>query len=118
MMRMMLRIILLLTSAALPLFGSANDLSYTIISQAYFRSLLLPDDAVDENQQPESLVTYIKNALIDRDPSQLSFDAFNAENLFKMGRTSSVLLGEQSSIMSRRFKLGYVEPAFPETRSA
>lgn len=116
MMRMMLRIILLLTSAALPLFGSANDLSYTIISQAYFRSLLLPDDAVDENQQPESLVTYIKNALIDRDPSQLSFDAFNAENLFKMGRTSSVLLGEQSSIMSRRFKLGYVEPAFPENK--
>ena len=87
MMRMMLRIILLLTSAALPLFGSANDSSYTIISQAYFRSLLLPDDAVDKNQQPESLVTYIKNALIDRDPSQLSFDAFNDENLFKMGRT-------------------------------
>ena len=116
MMRMMLRIILLLASAVLPLFGFANDLSYTIISQAYFRSLLLPDDAVDENQQPESLVTYIKNALIDRDPSQLSFDVFNAENLFKMGRTSSVLLGEQSSIMGRRFSLGYVEPKFPENK--
>ena len=55
---MILRIILLLASAVLPLFGFANDLSYTIISQAYFRSLLLPDDAVDENQQPESLVTH------------------------------------------------------------
>ena len=90
-----------------------SDAQYRFSSQAFLYQLLLPDDAVDSNGDPESFVTYVQNALIDRDPSNLIYNYYDSFNLFQMGQNSSLVRTQRGGYLAGRFFQGYVEPSFP-----
>lgn len=91
-----------------------SDAQYRFSSQAFLYKLLLPDDAVDSNGDPESFVTYVQNALIDRDPSNLTFNNYDSFNLFQMGQYSQSMRTTRGGYLADRFFQGYVAPSFPD----
>ncbi|MAV29071.1 MAG: hypothetical protein CMF43_04630 [Legionellales bacterium] len=91
-----------------------SNAQYRFSSQAFLYQLLLPDDAVDSNGDPESFVTYVRNALIDRDPSNLTYNYYDGYNLFQMGQYSKLLRTTRGGYLAGRFFQGYVSPSFPD----
>ena len=87
------------------IYADSNAL-YRFSSQAFLYQLLLPDDAVDSNGDPESFVTYVRNALIDRDPSNLTYNYYDGYNLFQMGQYSKLLRTTRGGYLAGRFFQG------------
>ena len=92
----------------------ADDADYTFITEAYLRSLLMPDNQVSED---ESFVDYLIASLDDRTASQNEFDLYDSENLYAMYTQwqsgISVYMGDIRDVMLQ----GYVSASFPENNN-
>ena len=83
---------------------------YTL-SEAYLRSLLLPDNQIG---QSESFITYVQGMLIDRNATNLNYDRYDALNLSQMFDQSMFALSFEVSDVRDEIFQGYVNPNFPE----
>ena len=111
--------VLLGVSLAFVSLSAQSDSAYTFITEAYLRYLLMPDEdshSADGSSLNESLVTYIKNALTDREPSYLSYDLYQGKNLFVTGEYISAYLPVRTIGLRDDFFIGYADPDFPSDK--